>query len=308
MKDETGKYSVITFATNKMDYVRFALNCAESVLLHNDLKIFIVSNLDFPIPAECRDKIVIVPARAEDAALGIGIKLYIDEYVQTEHTLFIDSDCIVFGDLDEIFRLCEGMDVSVAGNIVPTEHWCGKTQAQTIQDNWGIEKITRFNGGLYYIRKSDTTKRIFTNARKIADKYDDYGFDRIKNKWINEEAPLGIAMTLENQKPIPDDGRFMTDLYTDQRPTKINVLTGARLLRNPPLPNRKHRPWYPGRFSPVVLHFGGSNLNSYPYKSQNLLLKLNRMHIPGFMATLLVNIFVHVPYKGYHWLRSFDKE
>jgi hypothetical protein len=295
------KYSVITFATNKMTYVQFAMNCAQSILLHNDLPIFIVSNLDFPIPKEFKDKIYIIPAKPRHIPLGTGMKLYIDEYVQTEHTLFIDSDCICFGDLDKIFDACKDADVSVAGNIVPAEHWCGPVQAKTIKDTWGLDDLIRYNGGLYYIRKSAITKIIFDKAREIAEKYDEYGFDRISGKWINEEAPLSIAMMLNKQKPMGDNGHFMTDLYTDHRPRKINVLKGSISMRNNPPSFRKHRPWYPARYSPIILHFGGSFLNSYPYKSQNLILKLKRLRMPLQMATLLVNVFNHLPYRGFYW-------
>jgi len=287
-----------------MTYVKFALNCAQSVLLHNDLPVYIVSNLDFPVPAKFSDKIFIIPAKPQHLALGIGIKLHTDEYLQTEHTLFIDSDCICYGDLGEIFRACEGMDVSVAGNIVPAKTWCGPEQAKTVKDNWGIDELIRYNGGLYYFKKSEITANIFDEARKIAEKYDDYGFSRINNKWINEEAPISIAMMLNHQRPIADDGTFITDLFTDHRPKKINVLTGSRLLRNPPETERKHRPWYPKQFSPLILHFGGNNINSYPYKSQARLLKLNRIGFPVFAASMLVNIFIHLPYRSFHWLRS----
>ncbi|MFI5162343.1 MAG: hypothetical protein ACHQHN_13775 [Sphingobacteriales bacterium] len=301
------KYSVITFATNKMTYVQFAMNCAQSVLLHNDLPLFIVSNLDFPIPEELKCKIFIIPAKPEHVPLGIGMKLYIDEYVQTEHTLFIDSDCICFGDLNKIFDACKDTDVSVAGNIVPAVHWCGPVQAKVIKDTWGFDEVIRFNGGLYYIKRSALAKSIFDKAREIAEKYDDYGFHRINGKWINEEGPLSIAMMLYNQKPMGDNGRFMTDLYTDQRPRKINVLKGALSMRNPPPPFRKHRAWYPAQYSPIVLHFGGSFLDSYPYKSQNLMLKLKGSGFSAAIAGFIVNLLVHAPYRSYYGLSKYIK-
>jgi hypothetical protein len=302
VKNPEGKYSVITFATNQLNYASFALNCARSVLLHNDLPVYIVSNLDFPIPERLQDRVFIIPAKPEQAALGIGIKLYTDQYLQTEHTLFIDSDCLCYGDLGEIFNACEGMGVSVVGNIVPTENWCGDKQARIIKDNWGISNIIRYNGGLYYFKKSRATENIFDKAREIAEKYDDYGFERLKKNWMNEEGPLSIAMMLNNQRPIEDTGRFMTDLFTDHRPRKLNVLSGSRILRNPARPHPKHRPWYTESFSPILLHFGGSNLHSYPYRSQSLLLKLHYAGIPSPIATAFITIFIHWPYKIFHWL------
>jgi len=300
-------HSVITFATNQQSYLQFAMNCAQSVLLHNDLPVFIVSNLAASIPAEFKDKIFIIPAKPEHVSLGIGMKLHIDEYIQTEHTLFLDSDCLCFGNLNEIFKACEGTDVNVAGNIVLARDWCGPPQAKVIKDNWGFDKVTRFNGGLYYIRRSAMAKSIFDKARQIAEKYDEYGFQRIKEKWINEEGPLSIAMTFYGQKPMGDNGYFMTDLYTDQRPLKINVLKGSLSMRNPSPPFRKHRSWYPAQYSPIVLHFGGSFLETYPYKSQNLLFKLKRLGFSPAIAGFIVSWFVHIPYRTYYILRNYLK-
>ncbi len=294
-------YSVLTIATNKLSYLQFALNCARSVLLFNDISIYIVSNITITIPDDLENNVFIIPALAEQAAMGIGIKLYIDKYIQTENSLFIDADCICFDSLDKIFNACAGMDVSCVGRIVPAADWCGEKQAKAIKDNFGPDNLIRFNGGLYYIKKSQVTTRIFDKAREIADKYDEYGFQRINDKWINEEGPLSIAMMLNNQQPIADDGEYMTDLYTDRFP-QLNVLKGYRLLKNPPQ-GAKHRPWYPPSYSPVILHFGGSTINSYPYNSQNALLKLYYLNVPSPLAYLIV-CFIHILYRGYYWLNG----
>jgi hypothetical protein len=297
------KHSVITFATNRLAYVKFALSCAQSILLHNDIRIFIVSNLDFSIPVKFKDHLFIIPPKPEHLSLGIGMKLYIDEYLQTEHTLFIDSDCMCFGNLGDIFTACKGMDVSVAGNIVKAENWCGEPLARVVKQNWGLDKLIRYNGGLYYVKQSAKAHCIFDKAREIAADYDKYGFDRIKNKWINEEPTLSIAMMLNNQKPVADNGSFMTDLFTDHRPGELNVLKGTRLLKNPSAPLPGHRAWYPAQYSPILLHFSGTRINSYPYISQSVLLQLNRMSVPVWVASVIVSMAVHFPFRVYHWFR-----
>ena len=128
-----------------------------------------------------------------------------------------------------------------------------------------------------------------------------------KEKWINEEGPLSIAMMLNKQKPMGDNGYFMTDLYTDQRPRKINVLKGSLSMRNPPPPFNQHRAWYPAQYSPIVLHFGGSFLGSYPYKSQSLMLKLKRLGFSPSIASFIVNLLVHAPYRSYYGLSKYTK-
>lgn len=300
----TEDFSILTIGTNSLTYVKFALNCAKSILIFNDIKIYIVSNINLPIPKKYKDRIFIIPAKPEHLLLGIGIKLYLDEYAQTKHSIFIDSDCICYDNIAEFFNEGKKYDVTVVGNIVPTENWCSKDLSQTIKQNWGLETIIRFNGAFYYFKKSALTTNIFTMARKIAENYDGYGFERIKNKWMNEECPLSISMMLNKQLPIPDNGYFITDLFTDRRPDKLNVLNGDRGLKNGLPGSLLYRPWYPATYSPIIIHFGGSNFNSYPYKSQSILIKLASIGIPSMFAYFLVNIFVDFPYKTYHKLRE----
>jgi hypothetical protein len=297
------QYSVITFATNKLNYTQFALNLAQSVQLYNDIPVFIVSDLDFAIPVSFQNKIFIIPAQPEHVSLGIRIKLHIDEYVQTAHTLFVDSDCLCYGNLDTIFEACAKMDVTVAGNIVPAQTWCGEELAQIINEQYGFNNIIRFCGGLYYMKKTSRAKNIFNTAREIAETHFNYRVDKLKNAWMDDEVPLSIAMALNQQSPIADNGSFVTDLYTDFRPGKLNVLTGSRLLRNPPYNRPRHRPWYPVKYSPIILHFGGNNITSYPYISQSMLLRLYQKHIPILLSNILVALFIHLPYKSYHTLR-----
>lgn len=299
--------SVITFATNRRNYLKLALNCARSVIMHNDVPFYIISNLDFPIPKDLKEKVFIISPKQEHLKLGIGMKLYIDQYLQTKHSLFIDSDCLCFDSLDRVFNAARGMSLSVAGNIVPAEDWCTKEQANIIKEQFGISDLIRFNGGLYYIDNCQTTQSIFEKARIISEKYDEYGFFRIKDKWMNEEVPLSIAMTLFKQLPIPDDGTYMTDMYTDHRPQIMNVLSGQRLLKNPSPLNRKHRPWYPQSYSPVILHFGGSSLNSYPYLSQTTLLRLNSWGCPVWLSSILVDLMVHPVFRFYYFLKMIKQ-
>ncbi|RYZ99919.1 MAG: hypothetical protein EOP47_15505 [Sphingobacteriaceae bacterium] len=294
--------SVLIFATNRLSYLEFAFNCAASILLNNDIAIYIVSNLNESIPARLKENVTMLSSKPGHAELGIGMKLYMNDYLQTEETVFIDSDCICFDSLEPIFNACKGMAVTAAGNIVPAANWCGEEQAETIKREFELDKLIRFNGGLYYMKKSELTTRIFTIAQGIGYKYDDYGFSRINGKWINEEAPISIAMMLHHQLPIADDGQYITDLFTDRRPAQLNVLKEERVLINPPPPSSYHREWYPEKYSPVLLHFGGSNINSYPYNSQHWLLKLHRLKINAGISSAFINLFFHIPYRSFHWL------
>jgi hypothetical protein len=300
------EFSVITFATNKLSYVRFALNCAQSVLLYNDIRVYIVSNLNFKIPAHLKQNVFIISANDQHALSGIGMKLYIDQYIQTKQNLFIDADCLCYGSLEPIFKACEGKNVSVVGTIVNASEWCGTEQAKVIEKEFGINQLVRFNGGLYFIEKTKKTTQVFDFARSIFPHYDHYGFQRINNKWINEEGLISISMIKFNETPIADDGRYMTDLYTDPHPARLNVLNGTRELNNPPEGKPKHRPWYPkGKYSPIVLHFGGQKIHSFPYITQYALLKLSANKISINLSTWISKLTLTVPYQVATGLLNF---
>jgi len=296
--------SVLLLATNKPQYLKFALNCAESILLHNPgLPVYIATNI---IPGKEFAGITFLQVSEDIAGLFIEAKLYLDTFLQTEETLFIDSDCICYGNLTPLFNACSGMDVTVIGRPVPLEdYW--RHEAGFAREEFSIDKSIIFTGAFYYIKKSALTHRIFERARQISTRYDEYGLARIQNKWKNEEELLSIAMVANKQHPIADDATLMTDFSTDRRPQLLNVLTGECVLRNPTQPANQHRSWYPEIYSPIVLHFGGSNINTYPYISQSVLIRLHKMGLPVVLSSAIVAVFIHFPFKTYHWLRRLVK-
>jgi len=309
LKKETNHFSIVTFATNKHAYFNFALNCARSVLLHNKIPIYIITNLNVKIPADLVENVFILKAKPEHAALGIGIKLYTDQYLQTDESLFIDADCLCFGNLFPIFEAAGRESVSVVGTIVDSHEFCGDQQAKTIEENFNLSKLIRFNGGLYYLKKDEVCKKIFELARSIIPNYDKFGFQRINKNTLNEEGLLSIAMMTYRQKPMMDKGIYMTDLSTDHHPFGLNILTGKRKLNNPKKGATKHRPWYPiGNYSPLVLHFGGQSLRTHPYNGQSLLLQLKSKKIPNILSSLISFLIIEIPYFTYYKLCGLLKK
>lgn len=298
----TPAHSVITFATGQTKYLQFALNCARSVLRFNEIKFFIVTNSKVNIPISLKRNVCLIDVLPEHLDQGTGIKLYIDQYLQTEYTLFIDSDCLCYASLKPAFDLFKGKNVSVVGNIVEAANWCGEEQAKTIFQTFGISKLTRFNGGIYYVSKSNESTKIFEKAREIALDYDHLGFQRIHQQWINEEILIAIAMMLYNELPVADNGFLMTDLYTDQHTSNLNVLTGFRQINNPDIGSKLHISWYSkGNLKPIIIHFGSSNLYRYPYLSQHILLKLKSKIVSTQLVSALTAILIHVPFKFKYW-------
>ncbi|RYY08090.1 MAG: hypothetical protein EOP43_01130 [Sphingobacteriaceae bacterium] len=267
-------------------------------MIYNNIKFYIVSDLTFTIPAEIKKYITVVTPQPTHLNQGTGIKLYIDKYLQTKYTLYIDSDCLCYDSLQSTFNAFNHKIVSAVGNLVYAEDWCGKEQAETVLKTFNLNKLTRFNGGMYYIKECKQAFEIFDKARALALQYDQLKFDRIHHNWINEEILMSIAMGLNNELAIPDIGLFMTDLYTDLHTSKLNILTGYRKVNNPQEGEIYHRNWYPaGQLQPAVIHFGSSNLYKYPYVSQHLLFKLKSKLRFTAVASVLVRLLVHFPFQ-----------
>lgn len=290
-----------------MTYWEFAANCARSILLFNEIDIYVITNLQgLVIPSDLIGKVHILPTDDNLAALGIEIKLYLDLFLQTEHTLFVDADCMCFSSLMPVFQAGCLADVTCAGKVVPAAVWCGTEQAKSIKESYGLEQLIRFNGGLYYLKKSTVTKHIYGKAREIAAHYDELGFQRI-GRYINEEGPLSISMMLHHQPAMPDNGVLMTDLYTDPR-ANLNVLTGYRLLKNAPVGSAYHRSWYHETYSPIIVHYGSNSIHKYPYLAQAILLKFFMLGIPEIILSPIVFLFIHLPYHIYFWSKKLYKK
>lgn len=291
--------SVLIVGTNTKKYLDFALNCAESVRLHNpNLKIFIATNI---IPKEPIQGIEFIEIEEKIAKLFIEVKLYIDTFLQTEETLYIDSDMLCFGNLNPVFDLCNAMDVTVLGKPVKLEDYWGEEGAIFARENFNIDQSILFNGGLYYLKKTPLTTKIYNEARKLSEKYDEYGFIRIQNNWKNEEELVSVAMTASHQRPIDDGGIVVAGFSKANEFNDLNVLTGKIKKPKAVRPNTSR---YAIKKS-LLFHFGGNNMSSKLYRSQIKLLKLHKAGISIPIASIMISLTMKKPYQFYLFVKNF---
>jgi hypothetical protein len=292
------KRSVLVLGTNQEKYLNFALNCAQSVKLHNPyLPIFVATNVKHD---KQYDGITFIHVEEDIAKLNIEAKLYLDTFLQTEETLYIDSDSLCYGNLDPIFEACNSMDVTVLGKLVPLDDYWG-AEADFARSEFGIDQSILFNGGLYYLKKSTLTTNIYNKGREISKKYDEYGFARIQNDWKNEEELVSIGMISHKQLPIDDGGIFVAGISAYRRPKILNVLKGIIHFSDEEWDDQKTDRRH------LLLHFGGENISSYPYISQVTLLKLHEKGYSVALATFLVNI-IYFPYQFYYFSKQIYKK
>ncbi|RYE55900.1 MAG: hypothetical protein EOP48_09180 [Sphingobacteriales bacterium] len=297
MKSSSNR-NVITIATGKRVYVDMAATLARSFLWwhkDSDIRFYLVTDNESFIPADIKDKVELLLVNPGELGEGFSTKLYLDKLAPEGRTLFIDSDCMIFGDISPIFTAFEGKDVSVVGNYISKGEWFG--DIGKICKDFGLKKIPKFNGGIYYIEKGDLAARVYEKARELEKKYDEIGFLRLRGK-PNDEVLMAVSMELNRMTPVIDDGTIMSDPQACQGGYKIKVLTGERWLYNPPAPNKLHQDWYPFELvKPLIVHFLGSYTEHYPYRSEQAKLKYALSDQLNVVAEFLIKLKIVYPEK-----------
>lgn len=288
--------AVLTIATGKRLYVDLAINLARSFFhWHDDDGIIFQLVTDRPelIPPDIRDKIELIQIKPGELGVGFTPKLHLDKLVTHAQTLFIDSDCLLFENIGWLFDRLKGHPVSVVGGYISDGEWFGDMKSICRQFN--IPHMPKFNGGLYYLEKGKTASAVYETARELEGRYDDIGFVRLRGR-PNDEVLMAMAMQLNNQQPIPDDGTIMSDPQACPGGYKIDVISGKRWLLNPPKPHPRHQDWYPfQKVSPAIVHFLGSYTLDYPYKTEAFrLMKLSTASL-NILANITAALTIKLP-------------
>ncbi|BAZ01853.1 hypothetical protein NIES37_58600 [Tolypothrix tenuis PCC 7101] len=291
--------SVFTIAIGSKSYLDYAFTLARSFIQHHQdssIKFFIITDLKCEKPRGL-ESIEIVKIDKNSIAEGISSKLYLDKLAPTAQSIFIDSDCLCFRNLEPIFEKFAGNTVSVVGFPIFCGEWCGAL-AEDICKKFNINHIPRFNGGIYYIEPGEKATIIYNTARSLEPYYDQLGFSRHRG-WCNEEPLLSIAIATNGGQCILDDGNILSDLASCPETAKLNVVVGQSKLYNPPQPHIRNKWWYDfSEYSPAVIHFSGGASTTYPYvKEKFRLLLVNKFTFAEWFADILCICLFSLPFQ-----------
>lgn len=257
--------AVLTLALGPDVYWNLALNLARSIRRRHgaaDLPVFIATDRTDPIPSDLPGVEAIRLQRGE-LGRGFETKLHLDRLAPARCTLFIDADCLVYGSLDDVFMRMKGRAVATVGGAISEGDWFGDVPA--LCRRLGVASIPEFNGGLYYLEPGELAGQVYSRARALVASYDDWGLIRLRGL-PNEELLMASAMALHGLTALPDDGTVMGDPQCYPDPVQVNIITGRRLLRNPPPSSPVHRARSPVReASPVIVHFLNDHTHRTPY-------------------------------------------
>jgi len=295
---------VLTIGTGKKLYVALAANLARSFLYWNkgsDIVFQLVTDQPELVPADVYNKIQVTAIKPGEFGLGFSPKLHLDKLVSEGQTLFIDSDCLVYGDLKPVFEKFKGHDVAVVGNYIATGDWFGNVGA--VCEKFSISHLPKFNGGIYYLEKGDKASKVYQMARQLEPQYDDIGFIRLRGR-PNDELLMSLAMELNQQKPVADDGSILAE-FVNFSAIKSDLLKGIAELYNDPNDPGYQKNWHLDMARPVVVHFLGHHNQVMPYVKE--MKQLKYLFANGWtekMARLATFLRVTVPAVTFLYLKN----
>ena len=190
----------ITIATGKEMYFQFAKNLLLSYKLYCD------SPLPFAIMCDRENAYT---ALFDDVVLFEKTEHpYFDKFellklAPYDETIFIDSDCLAYADLNQYWDYFADADVFTAsGTNYPIDSEQGLFNQNEIGPYAGrVFWKPDIHGGLYYIRKGETCDAIYQECRYIAEHYQDFRWPDFCAPYADEPV-LCLAMAVHGCRAL----------------------------------------------------------------------------------------------------------
>lgn len=296
---------ILTMAYGSQKYIRLAKALAKSLNLHSpNINRAIVTDSEDPELKELYH--ISIPLKPE---LGGGVKqkLHIDEYSPFSETLFIDADCIVVKNIENLWNFF----VNVSFGVVGWQKREGKAFADImdvpqIMALFNLDSIPVFNGGLYYFKKNEQANIVFLKARDIKNNYEKIGLGNFRGG-IADEPAFAIAIALNDIHPIRDEqGLTMRTLINMSGKLKIDVLKGYSSFVKEGQ-----------QVTPAIVHFCEPFSDEYYYKREKLKLDLlskyprysyRRIGLIANGISCLIYMPVEILKKGIRKIKKFVKQ
>ena len=195
------KRGFITIATGDKHYYKLAANLLETY------RFFAKNPLPFAIIAEKHNEYtemfddVIITNESKHSFMD---KFLLFKLCPYDETIFIDADCLAYGDLNGWWKHFDGAtDFSATGVNVGLEDNNGAWYNIDGIGKWafGLKYKSRVHAGVMFFRKSEVLTHIYEECVAIANDW-----DNIEIQWRNsiDEGSFGIVMPRFCMKAIPE--------------------------------------------------------------------------------------------------------
>jgi hypothetical protein len=274
----TYERGILTIAFGQPFYTELAKSLARSIDRFSPgiPKAVVTDNRESDLLEYYDHVIPVDPERGRD----VKQKFFIDLYTPFRKTLFIDSDCLVFGSLDFAFNEFAG-----GTSIIPDRTFeisfgfHHGTDFPKLFSKTGFRSIPGFNGGVYYVEKNTVSAEIFRRARVIVEDFPSYGLREFRagGGCPNDELVFGLALAERNSPTVKLSRMLMEAPFGLEGKLHLDVIHGeVDFVR------------YGERVSPVIVHFCGSfrDLSVYERERGKLAILSRQSSLAPFSASL----------------------
>ena len=258
----------VTIATGRDEYYRLANNLLRSY------RYFCSSPLPFAILADREnewtddfDNIILFPGGATNSYLD---KLRLAELLPYDITIFIDSDCLAFGDLNDLFEYFdEADDFSCFGRVLPLNDATGWFEYKDLGDlQQKVSYVLGLHGGIYFLRKGEKSRAILETAQALVPDYAKYHF---KGKFTNpgDEPLVALAMALNDCHTVPFGYEAICCYWEYVGRMKLDISRGLAHVKH-----GLHKENEPASYDITLLHWGTRFTRQTEHQFQTAVLDL----------------------------------
>lgn len=251
----------ITVATGKEEYYRLARN-----LLHS-YHYFCKEPLPFAVLTDQQnewttefDDVILFRDGATNSYLD---KLSLGEYLPYDINIFIDSDCLAFGDLNRLFDYFDAADdFSCFGRVLPLDDKTGWFEYENLGELKNqVSYVVGLHGGVYYMRRNDLCRKVFDDAKSFIPDYPKYQF---KGKFATpgDEPLIALSMAMNGCRPIPFPVDAICCYWEHVGNMSIDITEGKAQVEQEP------------KCSSILLHWGTRYTQQLEYQKQLALLAI----------------------------------
>lgn len=281
-----------TVATGDVHYYRIAENLLRSYRAHTS------AALPFAILADREneythafDKTVLL----KEPTCSYLDKLALYDNLPYDINVFIDADCLAYGDLNVIFdHFQQADDFSCYGRVLPLEDRTGWFCYEDLGDLQSrVRYCVGLHGGIYYIRKTAKAAQVFAEARQIAKEYDRFHF---KGRFATpgDEPILALSMALNGCRPIPFRPDGICCYWDHENDLKLDIAAGKAVLKS--TGQRTH-----------LVHWGTRFTHQSQYQKQVAALKLMENSGKRRLSNLKFDLKITAEKVGYFATRVKNK-
>lgn len=215
----------ITIATGAEEYYILARNLLHSYrhFCGDRLPFAILCDRKNPYTAEF-DNVILFPEGASNSYLD---KLRLVEFAPYDVTIFIDADCLAYGDLNILFdHFASADDFSCFGRVLPLDDKTGWFEYEYLGDlRSQVSYVVGLHGGIYYMRKGEKSRKLLEDARSFVPDYPQFHF-KGRFSTPGDEPLVALAMAVNQCRPIPFIPEDICCYWEHEGEMSLNIAQG----------------------------------------------------------------------------------